>query len=309
MLRSHLWDSCFHCRLDRHVCPLFYGLNKEINKQAISVCIKLTYAAWYRSRRNDLLVTHILSWTAFYYCLPCTPKSKIWRLRSIRTAGGLKTVHYAQKCREGKCVESGDNCKSVCCRDFKFKTLKGRAAAGVTNLFPAGALRKLECDDSLCRIPICCHWTWQRFPPVPWTPRPLIPSIRMPVGMSRLDERFVCGCCLSLPRKCSPGRPQLLLCTQNTYSLYLELLRGMVYGLMLMRTVTGDTYDTHTSHAHVPQTHTSRTHIYHRHTHQAHIYHRHTSRAHITHTCIPTHTHTHITCTHIYVHISRVRNV
>lgn len=56
-------------------------------------------------------------------------------------------------------MESGDNCKSICCKGFKFKTPKERASAGVTNLFLAGAFRKLECDDSLCRIPICCHWT------------------------------------------------------------------------------------------------------------------------------------------------------
>jgi len=44
-------------------------------------------------------------------------------------------------------------------KSFKFGTLKERSATGVTNLFLAGAFRKLECDDSLCRIPICCHWT------------------------------------------------------------------------------------------------------------------------------------------------------
>jgi hypothetical protein len=129
----------------------------------------------------------------------------------------IKTNQARWLARLGKMVQKqrGKYQSNVLKLLINYKFWGDKILANLTYLFAAGVFRKLECDGSLCRILEYCHWTWQRFLLIPWTPRPLIPSIRKLEGMSHLDGRSVCGCCQSLPRICILGRPQLLLCTSE----------------------------------------------------------------------------------------------
>ena len=100
-----------------------------------------------------------------------------------------------------------------------------------TYLIKVSPVRRLESDDSPCRKPGCCRWTWPPLLRALWIPQGRHPKFQRPSGKCRRDGRSECGCCLSPPRKCTPDRPPPHPCNANDLYIFRYFRNFVVIGL------------------------------------------------------------------------------